>query len=482
MKQLCLLFILLSLLLPSLYSQNTILWSDPIPVADETYGNRGPKIGLDAANNPVVMWGKPGSNSVIYVSRWDGGIFTTPVEVNGNIPPFVNSAEGPQMAVKDNRVFITYSDKNDYYNGIYVARSTDGGQTFETPVQLIQGSNHYNTLPAVAIDENDNPVIAFLGATTNYEEAKIKLSYSTDGGMTYGNPVVASEGVNGEYVCECCPPELLLDNGKTYSFFRNNDNNLRDIWMTASTDSEQFDQVLDIDPSDWQISACPASGPASIRLEDELLVAYMSAGTGTSQIHLSRVDIADNTLVQSEVVTGLDQSSVSQNFPAIAGGAEQAAVVWHQLWDGTVDIMFAFSDGGAEQIYGEARSLTANLSGHQRYPSIAFDGTDFHLIFESNGQVLYTKGSVGMVSSTVSKTERVDAAVISANPFSESLNLESEKEVQHLSICNVNGQVFFEKTAFVGSTQLNTTQWAKGIYFLNYWFKGQYQSYRLLRR
>ena len=56
-------------------------------------------------------------------------------------------------------------------------------------------------------------------------------------------------------------------------FFRNNDNNLRDIWVSRSSNSGlDFTEATDVDDTDWVINACPISGPQMAQLAGDSLI------------------------------------------------------------------------------------------------------------------------------------------------------------------------------------------------------------------
>ena len=75
--------------------------------------------------------------------------------------------------------------------------------------------------------------------------------------------------------------------------FRNNDDNLRDIWATKSTDGgENFPEATDIDDTDWQTFSCPSSGPHSLIAGDSLFTTFFSAGEGSARVYLSSMHIS----------------------------------------------------------------------------------------------------------------------------------------------------------------------------------------------
>src|SRR5262245_53432048 len=99
----CMLFLLFA---GAATSQSGITWTAGMNISANTYGNFHPRMALDAAGNPLVIWGRMANESV-YFSRWNGSAFTTPVALN---PPWLTVATatwmGPDIASKGDTVYV----------------------------------------------------------------------------------------------------------------------------------------------------------------------------------------------------------------------------------------------------------------------------------------------------------------------------------------------------------------------------------------
>lgn len=61
----------------------TVMWGTPVEVSSGgTYGNLHPRVVLNRAGNPMVLWGK--TDTKAYFSRWNGTAFTTPIAVGNS--------------------------------------------------------------------------------------------------------------------------------------------------------------------------------------------------------------------------------------------------------------------------------------------------------------------------------------------------------------------------------------------------------------
>src|SRR4051812_36554908 len=96
------------LMMVSLYAsgQSQITWTTGNNISTSTYSNMHPRIALDGAGNPLVIWGRMSDESV-YLSRWTGSSFTTPMKINpGWLRIATGSWMGPQITTHGDTVYI----------------------------------------------------------------------------------------------------------------------------------------------------------------------------------------------------------------------------------------------------------------------------------------------------------------------------------------------------------------------------------------
>ena len=380
-------------------SQNGIFWSDPIEVAPSSFDDKSPRVALLSDGTPVVIWGK-GSN--IFFSKMEGGEFIGPVDINTNgISPDIYSFGGIDLATAGDKIFIVYEDFN---TGVHLVRSDDGGATFALPVSVFDPpAGLWATLPSVGADDMGNPLVSVLRELTNETQAQYVLMRSDDGGQTFTQPAVASGPADGEYVCECCTSDIYSQGNVVFLTFRNNDNNLRDMWVSRSNDGGlNFSDATDVDDTDWVIQGCPISGPKIAPLAgDSLITAWKSGATGGNRVSFSTLHQGtmekgwEFEFLQSNTNSGLDA-------PDIAGSNDTIGIVWQENGFGanSTDLMFAFSKTGAAGLTNNFANIT-ETPGVQRNPSLAYANGCFHLIYaDVSGAVMYQKGIVAETNNT----------------------------------------------------------------------------------
>ncbi len=380
-------------------SQNGIYWSSPIEVAPSSFDDKSPRVAILSDGSPVAIWGK---GSKIYFSKMEGDEFISPVEINTNgISPDIYSFGGIDLATSGNKIFIVYEDFN---TGVHLVRSEDGGAKFELPVSVFAPpAGLWATLPSVGTDDQGNPLVSVLRELSNETQAQYVLMRSDDGGLTFTTPTVANEPANGEYTCECCPSDIYSKGNDVFLAFRNNDNNLRDMWVSRSSDGGlNFTNATDVDDTDWVIQGCPISGPKIAPLAaDSLITVWKSGASGSNRVSFS-------TLHKGTMVKGWEfefpQSNVNSGLdaPDIAGSNDTIGIVWQETGFGTnsTDLMFAFSKTGAGGLVNNFTNIT-EAPGVQRSPTLAYANGFFHLIYaDAFGALMYQKGTISETNPT----------------------------------------------------------------------------------
>lgn len=388
----CTIFYLLFFCFAIIRAQEGIQWSNPIEVSTSA-ADKIPVVDLLQGNIPVVIWG---NNSTIYFSKMIDGEFTSPLELStGGVSPDIYSFGGIDMATSGNQIYIVFEN---FTNGIFLIRSLDGGETFEEPVNVIDPvQGKWATLPSIDIDDNNNLLVSVILENANETEANYIVMRSLDGGQSFGLPVEASTTADGDYVCECCPSDLYTKGDNVWLVFRNNDNNIRDIWMSKSSDGgDSFDQAVDVDETDWETFICPTSTPRIAPLaNDKLITTWRSAGSGINRVYISTLNgVTMEYDFQTEMP--LSNNEATQNNPNIAGARDTIGLVWEETGFGSnfTDLMFAFSINGTTDLISNRLNITEAL-GFQRYPSLSYLDGFFHLVYtESTGGIRYLVGEV----------------------------------------------------------------------------------------
>ncbi|MFN0214386.1 MAG: hypothetical protein ACKVT2_09045 [Saprospiraceae bacterium] len=383
-------FLLLSL--PFLPAQNTVIWSDSMELDVTTRPITTPRVNLLPDGTPLFTWGVNGdfinATSQIWCSRLENGSFTTPIAVvNEPHVPLLYGFAGYDVAVSDSLIFIVFEQSQ---KGIFLTRSVDGGFSFSSPA-VVQGPipGGYAIFPSVTIDGTHNPVVSYI----QYKDgvSTYQLRRSTDGGFNFESSVMGNASTPGAAVCECCASDLLASGDSIWLIFRYNNQNLRDIWVSRSTNlSSSYDISTDVDQTDWNLNVCPIAGPRMARSGDSLITVWMSGASGTGRVYLSTLNAETMQLGQQLSFSSDSNPQTAQSQSDVAAFGDTIGVVFVEK---ATDIVFYASTMGANGLEGQGTRFA--IQDHTlQLPSLAFSKGVFHLVYAdaTSGQVIYRQG------------------------------------------------------------------------------------------
>ncbi|MFT5336435.1 MAG: hypothetical protein ACI9YL_000431 [Luteibaculaceae bacterium] len=449
--------LLILLALPTVCSAQSLIWGDVKVVIEElSMGYARPKIHLDANNEPVVMWGRA-TNREVFVSTMNNGAFGAPVMVTPDGgSAYVQSWTGPSLATRGDSVFVAYKSMPDMEGFVYVRGSLDGGKTFGDTVRIPNDS--WARFPEVSIGPDGQVVVDFMKFEPGFMEPHYATSVSWDGGQTFSEPLSASGGAVGE-ACDCCPGFVLADGDRIVVMFRNNDSDLRDMWVSVSEDGGVSYVGADVDNNNWMISSCPSTGPEAILLGDSLYMAWMSGATGYSRVNVGKVNLTNLSSAVNYELTPNAQSN--QNYPKVAGNKDVLGVVYQESAAGNTDIRFAFSTTGVEGLMTmSAELVNVDLLGTQMNPDVVYANGMFHFVWQDQKSkaVLYRSAQVDFTSE-INQEQLVRIGTVFPNPATNKLS--------------VSGKGFFEIFSMDGSlmfsgdgNEVDIKAWPVGAYVL----------------
>jgi BNR repeat-like domain len=146
---------------------------------------------------------------------------------------------------------------------IVFCESKDGGNTWTKPANVDSDPKQgivRGFFDAIVMS-NDEIAVAYLkdvANSTKHEERDLRLVTSKDG-------VFQPERLIDPVVCDCCPINFLIDaDGALNVFYRDNNDNIRDIdRMTSKDNGQTFSKPEIVFNDKWEINGCPHSGAVS---------------------------------------------------------------------------------------------------------------------------------------------------------------------------------------------------------------------------
>ncbi len=312
----------------------------------------GPNVAVDSKGAVYVVW-VAGSSAAPKAEKPTASAAGTAAKTHGGHPPRPGNLN------------------------IWLARSEDDGASFSTPVRVnddLDGAEH--RFPTIVADTQGGICVTWLDkrkkSVEGEEMARVFFARSSDGGRTFCANVDATGG-QVYPICHCCRVGVACDaNGGLSIAFRNDIDDLRDMFLIRSQDGgHSFSTPAPLERTGWKLPNCPMDGPSlGIDPSGGVHAAWMS-GANIPGIPVSRKIQADDPKVLYNCI-GPGSATVptpiilgTGHHPRVAvGRSGDTFVVWH---DTSIRLARV---GAGEHPATQVLALTA-AKGAPSYPSIA---------------------------------------------------------------------------------------------------------------
>jgi hypothetical protein len=379
------------LLLPiCLFSQT---YTTPVRVnLDKSLGaDRSPIMKLDHNGNIFISWVKAdgnGNGGLMMGISTDGGMTFSNHAVSMDANCNSNFQRGGEFIVNTkghiHMVWVS-SRLGSMQPDVWYVRSTDMGTTWTTPVSLDgadDSSKYAQDFPSIACDSNDNLYVSFIDARESQRKRatnnQLFFTRSTDGGMNWTVPKRADMppgGMGG--TCECCSEHIAVTkDGHIYIAYRSNIMNLRDIWLARSYDKgETFQPTLKLSSGDWNIMACPVTGP-NLTLDDSegVHIVWRDARDNSDGPHLYYAFVPNGSLVTPMNMKFDASGSQLPNYPTVSLYGKYKAITYETQNYG---MRYILNTDNTPLVNN--RPISANGSSSKYYANVLFtsDGTRY---------------------------------------------------------------------------------------------------------
>src|SRR5207253_1299478 len=368
------------LVVAAMAADGQVVFSRPVNASNSAGNSQLPQIAVDERGNINMVWldDSPGNFSVFFSKSSDGGVtFSSPMNLSSSPG---GAARFPQIAVDFNaRIYVAWFDSNSGNPSIFLRRSTDGGATFSTAI----------TAPAVqwpvlmTID-GSNDIDLVWAADDTIGVPQVVFSRSVDGGTTFSAPLTisnSSAGVNASSPAGTGPGSLALGpNGNIDVVWTESapPQGTNDVMFSRSTDGGATFSA----PGKVTSSLSPTFGVAGLAVDGagNIQVLWMSSQGGVNDAFLSRSHDGGATFAAENFQSGVSDATPSPQLALdLSGGVN---LLWNS-GDQNPTLNFSrSSDGGATFV-------TQRLAGGDySYPGSAAIVTDT----SGNIEVLWSQG------------------------------------------------------------------------------------------
>jgi hypothetical protein len=207
------------------------------------------------------------------------------------------------------------------------------------------------------MNHSDTAMKSSGGEKMAHEASGAWIARSTDGGTTWSTPIRVDSGE----ACPCCRTSVVsTKDGKLYMAWRHvYPGSIRDIVVAQSSDKgETWSAPLRVHEDNWKFDACPHAGPAiALDSDGRLHVAWWTGKEGSAGVYYAVSD-PGVTKFGEPVAMGIAQFSRPAHVQLALAPNNRVIVAWD---DGTKQIpqvlMRISSDGGAH--FGSATTVSA---------------------------------------------------------------------------------------------------------------------------
>ena len=345
-------------------------------------GYERPRVVITANNSPFVIWSKPSTPKAIKARKWNGTNFDSTADlVNADLMP--TGFIGPEIAAKGDTVYLIFESLLHNNHVIYLKRSFDGGLTFTDTIRVSNNSNtHKFAMPNISVREDGNPIVSYMQCLPNWTDWKQVVKTSFNFGMSFSPATDVSASAPG-VPCDCCQSTLVTNGNDVYLLFRNDDNNVRNAYISQSTDDGlTFTITQDLDDINWVLNSCPTSSAVGAVLGDSIMVVRRNGGSGVNELFKSNVNTDD---LQKSYFTQVESAGSSlQDKAEIATDFNDFVTVWEENRNGNKECFYSVIGSDGKSLCNGMISDTATF-GHKIEPDITFGGP-----YPGNFSVVYT--------------------------------------------------------------------------------------------
>ncbi len=365
----------------------------------------------DGEGSVLLAWAEDGA---AFVTRVDDAS-SAPVRASSGTDDVVAHGQAPVQVVTGpgGEVYVVYVAQTPIEgrrfpaSELRVARSTDGGRTFEPAVTANDAvgfptGHHFHDV-AVGPDgtvyvswldsrENDRPTAATSphgGSPVHHAHAthdagsgtQVRVARSTDGGRSFEPSAVVAE-----HTCQCCRTALAVGpEGAVYVAWRHLfGQNVRDMAVARSDDrGHTFGSPVRVHADGWQIDGCPHAGPA-LAVDDagRLHVAWYTGAEAHRGILYAASTDGGRTFAAPRSLTR--NGPIAQVSAGTDG--ESTWIAWENPAEGTVQVARVGPDRDTPE--------PQTTLGDRATPSLAVGGDRWVLAGRQGDRLLIETGPV----------------------------------------------------------------------------------------
>jgi hypothetical protein len=299
-----------------------------------------------------------------------------------NISNVSSDSASPSLISSSDGIFALWIENKSGRSDVFFSKSTDGGNAFSTPINLSSSTTGQSDYAAFA-QKGNNVYVVWQTSLTG--TASVFLAKSSDGGTSFGKPVILSDASK-----LAAFPEIAISDNHVYSaWLEKSDNNSTNIVFTKSDDqASSFATPLYITHNPGNSGV-----PKLLTTGNSVYLTWEDNSKGNFEIFLCKSDDSGASFQLPVVVSN---TSGQSGTPEIFVSKDNVYAVWMDNTSGVYDILFAKSiDGGKS--FGTPVNIS-KLKTDSGYPQFTVDGNHIYVVWtqtisQQNYDIYFAKSS-----------------------------------------------------------------------------------------
>src|SRR3972149_9527510 len=294
-------------------TDNGTTFSEPINVS------RSDAESLDAGiqvsgDNVYIVWHESAQDTsdIFFAASDNNGLsFSLPINLS-TVEGIPSLTRDTQMVASGNNIFVVWYNQN-INNGIFLAKSSDGGRTFGAPINL----NDFNNAEFAQIAAN-NDKIYVIWAEQFLDNKEVFLRYSIDGGESFGSKINLSND-DSESNIFVLGPQIALGNDDAFTVFERKGIDSSNLYLSILSLEESQPGILLLQTNNGAVNVevgieekieTEVSVPFTLKFYDSTTGKLLENVNYSFLVHDVEGNIMINNLDQ-KAVEGLDIQTVT---------------------------------------------------------------------------------------------------------------------------------------------------------------------------
>ena len=336
-------------------NETSLEFEDEVQLFQDSAHQKFPElVSTDDGTLHLVWIRELGSNkNVMYSNSTDNGLtFSDPIQINHNSNSIVAYVQaGPKIKVRGNELLIVYMDHRSGLTNIYLNYSIDNGHSWSEDT-LVSDQPYLQAYPDFEVAPNGIIHLIYYSYNQNNSFNSVRYSTAQVGSLEFSESTAVGVTGDANEPCDCCQPDMEISaEGDIYIAYRNNVENIRDIYIAIkAAGSDGFNDIIRASFHNDYNNHCPSSGP-SMQIENNMIaLSYRVSDAATSYIDYSDISILsfDNAVLISSPEASPNFSDILFDGPNV--NEDIIHVGWIDYATGNPDVLYGTSEIGAENL------------------------------------------------------------------------------------------------------------------------------------